>query len=202
MSVNHNDIREIKTDLRSGFKSKRNEMPEHIKLNMDSEIQSRFLTLRQYAKCDTVFTYVSKDLEVDTYAIIRAAWANGKKVAVPKCIEDSKMDFYYIESMDDLEDGSFGVKEPVESKCKKVADLSRGLCIVPGLSFDAEGYRLGYGKGYYDRFLSKFGGETVGLCYSNCIKWKLPHGKYDRAVDVIVTDRYIRRTSATPTGNT
>ena len=202
MSVNHNDIREIKTDLRSGFKSKRNEMPEHIKLNMDSEIQSRFLTLRQYAKCDTVFTYVSKDLEVDTYAIIRAAWANGKKVAVPKCIEDSKRDFYYIESMDDLEDGSFGVKEPVESKCKKVADLSRGLCIVPGLSFDAEGYRLGYGKGYYDRFLSKFGGETVGLCYSNCIKWKLPHGKYDRAVDVIVTDRYIRRTSATPTGNT
>ena len=202
MSVNHNDIREIKTDLRSGFKSKRNEMPEHIKLNMDSEIQSRFLTLRQYAKCDTVFTYVSKDLEVDTYAIIRAAWANGKKVAVPKCIEDSKMDFYYIESMDDLEDGSFGVKEPVESKCKKVADLSRGLCIVPGLSFDAEGYRLGYGKGYYDRFLSKFGGETVGLCYSNCIKWKLPHGKYDRAVDVIVTDRYIRRTSATPTGTT
>lgn len=202
MSVNYNDIREIKTDLRSGFKSKRNEMPEHIKLNMDSEIQSRFLTLRQYAKCDTVFTYVSKDLEVDTYAIIRAAWANGKKVAVPKCIEDSKMDFYYIESMDDLEDGSFGVKEPVESKCKKVADLSRGLCIVPGLSFDAEGYRLGYGKGYYDRFLSKFGGETVGLCYSNCIKWKLPHGKYDRAVDVIVTDRYIRRTSATPTGNT
>ena len=200
MSVNYNDIREIKTDLRSGFKSKRNEMPEHIKLNMDSEIQSRFLTLRQYAKCDTVFTYVSKDLEVDTYAIIRAAWANGKKVAVPKCIEDSKMDFYYIESMDDLEDGSFGVKEPVESKCKKVADLSRGLCIVPGLSFDAEGYRLGYGKGYYDRFLSKFGGETVGLCYSNCIKWKLPHGKYDRAVDVIVTDRYIRRT--TSAGNT
>ncbi len=200
MSVNYNDIREIKTDLRIGFKSKRNEMPEHIKLNMDSEIQSRFLTLRQYAKCDTVFTYVSKDLEVDTYAIIRAAWANGKKVAVPKCIEDSKMDFYYIESMDDLEDGSFGVKEPVESKCKKVADLSRGLCIVPGLSFDAEGYRLGYGKGYYDRFLSKFGGETVGLCYSNCIKWKLPHGKYDRAVDVIVTDRYIRRT--TSAGNT
>lgn len=195
MSVNYNDIREVKTELRSGFRSKRSEMPEHIKLNMDSEIQSRFLTLRQYAKCDTVFTYVSKDLEVDTYAIIRAAWANGKKVAVPKCIEDSKMDFYYIESMDDLEDGAFGVREPIVDKCKKVSDLSKGLCIVPGLSFDAEGYRLGYGKGYYDRFLSKFGGETVGLCYSNCIKWKLPHGKYDRAVDVIVTDRYIRRTN-------
>lgn len=194
MSVNNN-IKEIKTELRSGFKSKRNDMPENVKLNMDCEIQSRFLTLRQYAKCDTVFTYVSKEIEVDTYAIIRAAWANGKKVAVPKCIEDSRMDFYYIESMDDLEDGAFGVREPSVSKCKKADDLSKGLCIVPGLSFDAEGYRLGYGKGYYDRFLAEFGGYTVGLCYSNCIKWKLPHGKYDRAVDVIVTDRYIRRTN-------
>ncbi len=195
MSVNNNDIREVKSDLRSGFKNKRSSMSEHLKLNMDSEIQSRFLTLRQYSFCDTVFTYVSKDIEVDTLAIIRAAWANGKRVAVPRCIKDTReMDFYYIESMDDLEEGSFGVLEPIEEKCEKVTDFSKGLCIVPGLSFDAEGYRLGYGKGYYDRFLSRFGGETVGLCYSNCIKWKLPHGRYDRAVDMIVTDRYIRRT--------
>ena len=194
MSVNHNDIREIKSELRSGFKSRRDDMPSEIKLNMDCEIQSRFLALRQYSECDTVFTYVSKELEVDTYAIIRAAWANGKKVAVPKCLDDSRMDFYFIESMADLEDGTFGVKEPIVSRCKKAVDFSKGLCIVPGLSFDAEGYRLGYGKGYYDRFLAGFGGYTAGLCYSNCIKWKLPHGKYDRAVDVIVTDRYIRRT--------
>ncbi len=195
MSVSNNDIREVKSDLRSGFKHKRSDMPENVKLNMDCEIQSRFLTLRQYSRCDTVFTYVSKELEVDTYAIIRAAWANGKKVAVPKCVSNNQLDFYYIESMDDLEEGTFGVKEPIVDRCQKVTDLSKGLCIVPGLSFDAEGYRLGYGKGYYDRFLSKFGGDTVGLCYSNCIKWKLPHGKYDRAVDVIVTDRYIRRTN-------
>ena len=178
MSVSNNDIREVKSDLRSGFKHKRSDMPENVKLNMDC-----------------VFTYVSKELEVDTFAIIRAAWANGKKVAVPKCVSNNQLDFYYIESMDDLEEGTFGVKEPIAERCQKVTDLSKGLCIVPGLSFDAEGYRLGYGKGYYDRFLSKFGGDTVGLCYSNCIKWKLPHGKYDRAVDVIVTDRYIRRTN-------
>lgn len=196
MPVNNNDIREVKSDLRSGFKSKRSSMPEDVKLNMDSEIQSRFLTLRQYAACNTVFTYVSKDIEVDTYAIIRAAWANGKRVAVPRCITDTReMEFYYITKMEDLVPGAFGVMEPDELKCNKVTDFSKGLCIVPGLSFDAEGYRLGYGKGYYDRFLSKFSGDTVGLCYSNCIKWKLPHGYYDRPVDVIVTDRYIRRTS-------
>lgn len=196
MSLNNNDIREVKSDLRSGFKNKRSIMPEEVKFNMDSEIQSRFLTLRQYSACSTVFTYVSKDIEVDTFAIIRAAWANGKRVAVPKCIPNTRdMAFYYITKIEDLEPGAFGVMEPDESKCEKVTDYSKGLCIVPGLSFDAEGYRLGYGKGYYDRFLAKFNGDTVGLCYSSCIKWKLPHGYYDRPVDMIVTDRYIRRTA-------
>lgn len=196
MSLNNNDIREVKSDLRSGFKNKRSIMPEEVKFNMDSEIQSRFLTLRQYSACSTVFTYVSKDIEVDTFAIIRAAWANGKRVAVPKCIPNTRdMAFYYITKIEDLEPGAFGVMEPNESKCEKVTDYSKGLCIVPGLSFDAEGYRLGYGKGYYDRFLATFNGDTVGLCYSSCIKWKLPHGYYDRPVDMIVTDRYIRRTA-------
>lgn len=196
MSLNNNDIREVKSDLRSGFKNKRSIMSEEVKFNMDSEIQSRFLTLRQYSACSTVFTYVSKDIEVDTFAIIRAAWANGKRVAVPKCIPNTRdMAFYYITKIEDLEPGAFGVMEPNESKCEKVTDYSKGLCIVPGLSFDAEGYRLGYGKGYYDRFLAKFNGDTVGLYYSSCIKWKLPHGYYDRPVDMIVTDRYIRRTA-------
>ncbi len=195
MSVNNGDIRKVKTDLRNGFKTKRTDMPENVKISMDSEIQSRFLTLRQYIYCKTVFTYVSKDIEVDTLSIIRAAWANGKRVAVPRCVTETReMDFFYITNMSDLEEGAFGVLEPIADKCEKVTDFSKGLCIVPGLSFDAEGYRLGYGKGYYDRFLSKFQGDTVGLCYSNCIKWKLPHGYYDKPVDLIVTDRYIRRT--------
>lgn len=190
-----NDIRTVKSELRAGFKNKRSGMPESVKLSMDVEIQCRFLTLRQYAECDTLFTYVSKDIEVDTYSLIKAAWANGKRVAVPRCVTNTRqMEFYYIKSLDDLESGAFGVMEPAVDKCELVTDFSTGLCIVPGLSFDAEGFRLGYGKGYYDRFLSKFGGETVGLCYSNCIKWKLPHGRYDRPVDLIVTDRYIRCT--------
>lgn len=190
-----NDIREIKTDLRNGFKDKRGSMSPEMKIAMDAEIQSRFLTLRQYSACKTLFTYVSKDIEVDTYSLIEAAIANGKRVAVPRCITGTReMSFYYIKSVADLEPGAFGVMEPAEDRCTSVKDYSHGLCIVPGLSFDAEGYRLGYGKGYYDRFLSKFGGLTVGLCYSNCIKWKLPHGYYDRPVDLVVTDRYIRRT--------
>ena len=63
-----------------------------------------------------------------------------------------------------------------------------------GLCFDAEGYRLGYGKGYYDRFLSAFRGVTVGICYTACTQWRLPHGRYDRQIQLLITEKYIRRT--------
>ena len=63
---------------------------------------------------------------------------------------------------------------------------------MPGLAFDPQGFRLGYGKGYYDRFLSGFQGKTVGICYLGCVQWNLPHGYYDRPVDILITERYVR----------
>ena len=105
------------------------------------------------------------------------------------------MEFYYIRSWQDLERASFGVMEPIVQRCERVEDESRGFCLVPGFSFDVQGFRLGYGGGYYDRFLSRFGGFTVGVCYSFCVQWNLPHGYYDRSVDLLVTEKYVRRTS-------
>ena len=67
------------------------------------------------------------------------------------------------------------------------------LCVVPGMAFDCDGYRLGYGKGYYDRFLSGYHGVTAGICYSDCIRWKLPRGRFDRPVDILVTDKFFRK---------
>ena len=91
MPINNNgDIRKVKTELRNGFKTKRTDMPDRVKIAMDSEIQSRFLTLRQYIHCKTVFTYVSKDIEVDTIAIIRAAALHGKRAAGPKCTTSTR----------------------------------------------------------------------------------------------------------------
>ena len=131
--------------------------------------------------------------EPSTRALIYAAWANGKKVAVPKCSEETtEMTFYYINSMDDVKSGYNGIMEPDPDTCEQVKDYSHGLCIVPGLSFDAEGYRLGYGRGYYDRFLKHFRGVSVGLCYTSYLKWKLPRGAYDVPVNLIVTEQYTR----------
>ena len=77
----------------------------------------------------------------------------------------TEMEFYEIHSLFELQPGTFGVLEPVPENSRLVQEETEGLCIVPGLSFDAEGYRLGYGKGYYDRFLSRFSGTTAGVCY-------------------------------------
>ena len=190
------NIREVKIGLRAKFRRMRENMTEEKRRRLDAEIQCRLLTLREYARADTIFTYVSKPIEVDTISIIKAALVNRKRVAVPRCIPNThEMEFYYIRSLKDLEKGSFGVMEPIAQRCARVTNLSHGLCIVPGFSFDAQGFRLGYGKGYYDRFLSRFGGVTVGLCYSSCVQWVLPHGYYDRPVDILVTERYVRRTA-------
>ena len=196
MSVNMGaDIKSEKNELRRATKQSRSRIDAERRRDWDADIQSRVLSLREYMQTDIVFTYVSKDIEVGTRGLIFAAWANGKKVAAPKCRQDSnEMDFYIIKSTDDLTQGQFGLLEPKADVCEKVNDFSHGICVVPGLGFDAEGYRLGYGKGYYDRFLKSFSGTSVGLCYSSCVKFKLPRSEYDMPVDMIVTERYVRRT--------
>ena len=67
------------------------------------------------------------------------------------------------------------------------------LRVCRGWGFDLDGYRLGYGKGYYDRFLSRYPGVTAGVCYTACLKTQLPHGRYDRRADILVTEKFIKR---------
>lgn len=187
------NIKLFKINLRSRFRRIRETMTDRDKQCKDAKILHNLCILNSYKKSKTVFTYVSKNIEVDTYEIIKKSWHDGKRVAIPACTkEDRIMDFYYINSFDDMEKGTFGLLEPNKLKCEKVKNLSEGICIVPGFCFDYKTYRLGYGYGYYDRFLQKFGGKTIGICYSNCIIPQLPHGKFDKPVDILITDKYIK----------
>ncbi|MGN0642662.1 MAG: 5-formyltetrahydrofolate cyclo-ligase [Huintestinicola sp.] len=189
------DIREYKKALRAKFKDiRRNMMPEE-KAAKDKMIFDRIVKSNAYKQASVVLTYVSTDIEVDTTALIRQAVADKKRVAVPRCIEGTRdMDFYFITSLDDLEPGSFSVLEPVVSKCVKAYAFETALCIVPGLSFDMTGYRLGYGKGYYDRFLSAHPKlYKMGICYCSCTVNELLHGRFDVRSDAVVTEKYIRR---------
>ena len=190
------NIKEIKTELRYELKEKRRQMTYSQKTEKDREILTTFLSTKQYYQSELILTYVSTEIEVDTIAIMKHALAAKKRVAVPKCIKNSsEMDFYEITSLDDLEIGSFGLLEPNINKCKKLKDSnnSNGLCITPGLSFDMRGYRLGYGMGYYDRFLKDYSSITVGLCYYDFIKMILPNGRYDVNVKMLITEKFVSR---------
>lgn len=190
-----NDIRPLKMRLRAQYRAIRTGMTAEFKAHCDNRIAARVQRLWQYRNARQLLVYVSTPIEVDTRALITQALADGKRVAVPRCIPDTRqMAFYYIHSLEELSPGSFGVDEPQPSSERLITDFSEGLCIVPAFCYDFDGYRLGYGKGYYDRFLPQFGGHLIGICYSSCVRRQLPHGRYDRPVELIVTENYIRRT--------
>lgn len=184
------DIRPLKAELRSQYKKLRQSLSAEEQEEMDQKILNRVMNLWQYRESQLILTYVSTRIEVDTRRLIEKSLLAGKRVAVPRCVPGAMaMEFFLIHSLDELSPGTFGVLEPDPDKSVLLKEDSKSLCIVPALSFDFQGYRLGYGKGYYDRFLARFGGSTVGLCYDNCMSKHLPAGRYDRPVNLIVTQR-------------
>ncbi|MGN0525886.1 MAG: 5-formyltetrahydrofolate cyclo-ligase [Acutalibacteraceae bacterium] len=186
------DIRPIKKELRQKVREERKGLPKTVKSTLDKKICNRLLNLWVVRECDTFLCYVSTEIEVDTRKFISTLLKNGKKVAVPRCEgERSEMNFYYINSLEELRPGAFGVLEPVKENVNKLTHTENTVCIVPAFAFDKSGFRLGYGKGYYDRYLSRFKGCSIGICYDSNIKESLFHGKYDRNVNMVVTERRI-----------
>lgn len=187
------DIRRVKTELRQNVKQMRMALDPNVKKRMDEAITDTFLRGTSYTRSDVILTYVSTNIEVSTERIILTALNDGKRVACPRCVDGTReMEFYYIDSLDELKPRTFGVREPDADRGRLYDGSGYPVCIVPGLSFDRWGFRLGYGKGYYDRFLSRYNGWTVGLCYSECVQYKLPHGRFDRPVDRLITEKYLR----------
>ncbi len=132
----------------------------------DAQILSQVRALPQFAQADTLLTYLSVGSEADTKALIQSAWDLGKQVAIPRCTGAHQMEWFLIESFQGLEQSPFGILEPpLEPKHRMSAFGADALAIVPGLAFDAQGFRLGYGGGFYDAFLEGFPGTSVGLCY-------------------------------------
>ena len=187
------DIRKYKIELREQCKNFRKNMDLFEKAQMDSDIAERVRKLYQYRTAKVIMVFVSTKIEIDTFKIIENAFQDEKLVAVPRCIPETRqMEFHFISSIDQLSPGSFSVLEP-PAFYPIVTDFSNALMLVPGFMFDAFGFRLGYGKGYYDRFMSRFNGAAVGMCYSCEFKRHMYHGRYDRAVDTVVSEKWIRR---------
>ncbi len=189
------NIKVLKNELRAKHRRLRKSCPPKIKAELDFRLFERFTMLEEYKNCSVIFLFVSSEIEVDTGRIMQKAWDDGKRVALPRCRDKyGNMDFFFVSSRSQLAKGSYGIMEPID-ECGLVTDFSDGVCVVPALCFDMFGYRLGFGKGYYDRFLERFGGVAVGLCYSKCIEHELPKNVHDKPVDILVTEKYVSRIS-------
>ena len=154
------------------------------KNSKDLTIFQKVIVNEEIKKAMTIIIYVSTEYEVDTKKLIEY-FLKIKRVAVPKVIGND-MKFYFINSLDDLEKGSFNILEP---KTKvEVKDFSKALSITPGVCFSKDGYRIGYGKGFYDHFYQKHKIYKIGLCYKECLLEKLPNDPFDINVDEVISD--------------
>ncbi len=184
---------QMKSRLRKQLREKRINIEN--KADTDEKIAENLSCSDLYLNAELVLLYAALDDEINIDSCIEDALRLGKKVALPACLDDKgNMNFYYINSSDDLISGYFSLREPDVNTAQPVTDFHNSVCIVPGIAFDKSGGRLGYGKGYYDRFLENFSGISIGLCYNMLIEDMLPLEEYDIRVDYIVTEINVYKT--------
>lgn len=156
----------MKNKLRNYYKDKRSKLTkEEIDLK-SSLILKNLLTNDFWKKADTIMVYLSFKNEVETKSIIKSAWEDNKKVIIPICQKDCTILPSLFTSFNDLEANKLGILEPSTNKIQIADPLSIDLCLIPGLAFDLEGHRLGFGKGYYDRFLPLLKPNTPKIALS------------------------------------
>ncbi|MBP0960295.1 MAG: 5-formyltetrahydrofolate cyclo-ligase [Oscillospiraceae bacterium] len=184
-------IKEYKSEKRAFYKNLRMSMKTDIKTLADREIFQKIIATPNFQKSELILTYISVNNEADTVSLIKYCFENGKRVAVPKCLDkNGNMEFFEIKSFDDVKSSYFGLLEPSE-KCPKIDSFDNGLCIVPAFSYDKKGYRIGYGGGFYDRFLSKHNLFKIGICYDECIEENHLYDEFDINVDIVITEKQI-----------
>lgn len=154
-----------------------------------SPVTDKFFETKYYSKADKIFTFVSYGSEIDTIPFIKRALKDSKIVAVPVMRAEGEMIFIEIDSLSELIPNRYGIPEPEYNKYKILVSDNSTLIAVPGLAFDKEKYRIGYGGGYYDRYLSEnIYMTSAGLCYEAQLTDRLPREKTDIPVDIIATE--------------
>lgn len=185
-------MQEIKRQLRKKIKQERDQLGAEYCRRSDSAIMKHIRSLTEYRNATTIFCYVSRGSEIDTFPILEAALEEQKRVCVPRCEGQGLMDAYQIQSIQDLQPGKFGILEPPKS-CVCIAPKEIDLALIPCLTCDYEGNRLGYGGGYYDRYLKRWDFLKIVLCRSRTMTETVPHEETDCRMDIIVTENGVIR---------
>lgn len=173
-----------KKELRRQIREKKRAMtPEQIE-SASQRLGELFAASEQYKQAKTIYGYLPYNQEVRTVPMLERAMADGKRVAVPK-VYGEQMRFIYISDMSRISAGYAGIPEPIDDE--PVADDPTALVLMPGLAFDPQGHRIGYGGGFYDRFLAQEPDHpTVALCYDFQMLPKLETEEFDIPVDCVL----------------
>lgn len=153
-------------------------------------IAERVVASEEFRSAETIGITLSRFPEIETRNIIESAWQAGKRVAVPKCIHSTReMDFRLIQTYEQLETVYSDLLEPIVGETAAIKKESIDLQIVPGVVFSNEGYRIGFGGGYYDRYLRDYKGDTLSLAFECQTGYEVPIEIHDIPVRKIYTEQ-------------
>lgn len=181
-----------KTKLRKELLEKRKNIPKEEKLIYDKAISKQIIESDYFKNANQVLVFSSTEEEFDTRFIVERCRLEYKRVFYPLCLDkDGNMKFLKADSVGDLKIGMYNILEP-KADCKEYKPKENDIIILPCLSVDKNGYRIGYGKGYYDRFLKDFNGVSICPCYDEMLTDTLPIDEHDIKINVLVT-QYITK---------
>lgn len=187
-----NETETEKKTVRAQMRAKRDAQTP-VQVNMAGlSVMRRIYELDEYEAADTVLTYVSVGSEMQTISLISHSIEQGKRVGVPLVTGKGEMKFIYISSISDLKPGRYGIPEP---KSYRTQELTGGFMVTPGLAFDRSLHRIGYGGGFYDRYIRAHRQDLFCCCpaYAFQVIGQVPQSEFDEPVDMIITpDEIIR----------
>ena len=178
----------MKNKIRKEILALRKAMPICLLEENSRRITEKVIEHPEYQKAELVFAYIDAKGEVKTGDIVEHAWKSGKRVAVPR-VQGDIMKFYLISSYEELEPGCFGIMEP-KTTCMEVRNIPKNsVVIMPGVAFDKSGNRIGYGKGYYDKYFSEYPDVyKIAIALSMQIVSEIPADVFDIKADCVITE--------------
>ncbi|CAM3842417.1 5-formyltetrahydrofolate cyclo-ligase [Bacillus luti] len=183
-------MREEKLRLRKQIIEHMNSLSEERYTTLSEQIAFSLYAQKEWAEAKTIGITLSMENEVNTYPIIEKAWEEGKKVVVPKCNKETRtMSFRQISNFDQLETVYMNLREPIPVLTEEVDADEIDLQIVPGVAYTERGERIGYGGGYYDRYLVHYKGKTLSLAYEFQMVQHIPVEPFDKNVEKIITEK-------------
>lgn len=186
------DAKELKQTLRKNIKDAMSKLEPEYCLQADQAIYEAVTGLPEYKRARTIFCFVGTKDEINTAPIIERALEDGKRMAVPRCVAKGVMEAFLIDSLDNLREGHYGILEPGD-EAPRIGPEEIDLAVIPCLSCSRDGKRLGYGGGYYDRYLGKVDGIKAVICRGRIMREDLPVENHDEKVDMVIWEEGICR---------